>query len=1484
MREIGNVIRGGLDARTPLVLLPFRLETRFVDSGDSSELLVRIYPDQISVDAHDPELTSGEIADGQAYWGIVWRAGTAAAAAGQVKTAWSVLVGRYHAPRAAWIVRATTPSNLTAQPAAPTPDGTDPVPAPEFVAPPTRATSWNRAAIATMLPDRWTIVAVNAGKPTFYQGAPVQSDLAVTLDPSGAGAFPSGSTVDAGMQWMVDFDVAVTAGMALRIPLDAATRAGGFEAIYAYGVRIVADSTAELQSLFDAHHYSDGFSFVSQGAPTKNTPDASSAWKIDESDVSFAVEELPLSPADPESDAARAASALGFAAGSGTFDRVANGAGHGGRNGTDMVTSLWPATLGYFLQQMMSPVFSYDQIDAGRRWTLDNVIPRGPLAAIRAGKTPYGLLPVTAMQFYPAEPVLRQQSVEQQLVAFFQKLRNAWRTSTAAAPHFGAGDPDQDLLHVLGMDASSMRFDGREQLGPNLVLNLQTFAGIPDAVRIAWWAMLAALAREAVAVYGSPAWNPFILTCTYNGDQYELRYPTVTDKPLSETDPLDPDAQVGAAKMNYIDWLRTASADDVTMERYPAAQPPSALLYKLLRQSLLREYADTASRREILDGRLTIAQALEPELVAVSQSTKTITSLDILARPMPDKPSVSWAEFLVQVDATLESPYARLGELRASMQRLASLPTAELDRLFTETLDLCSHRLDAWLTGVVSAMLTRARAERPQGLHAGAYAWVENVRPAAPRPPVTGADRDAVAKLDALQAARIDQAGRRGVPAGQAVKSWPAPLQPQVDNGGFIHAPSYMQAAAAAVLRAGYMSHKGTSSDALLSIDLSSERVKLALWTLDGVRGGQTLSALLGYRFEEGLDERGLQIYVQPFRDRFPMIGPELTPTDPAAEAVTASDVVDALALRAAFDANQFPVGGAWGPGMPPPGGDQNQVMALLSELDDIMDAISDLSVSEAVFQSMRGNFERAGGLLDAVSKGAYAPEPQVIDGQRSGIDLTHRVMALFSGVPPAAPGWASGTRRALMEPSLDAWAGTLLPDPKRVRCLVTFTDSSGTVTSQLISLADLAIGPLDFLSLADAGGTPQKSELEERIRYKAALAPDIDSLSISFASAGLPADSITFPDALIAARAARGLVGSARAVQPSDLCEPQVNAAAAGGAVLLGELQGRVSAALAKYDADLAALKLTLGGLPANTAPARDALFACSTYGIAGTIPATASGPDDSLAVRAGGVVDAMTKRRTAITSMPNATAADAIAIVNALFAGTVVVLPRLSAPNASALHAAFAASGTLIQAVDRDAPDAWIQQLTHVRPAISRLDAALTAAELLQTSARPELEFAQLPVVASDRWLGLPIDVSAPPANNRVALAVLAVGNLATATDYAGLLIDEWPERIPAPKQSAAVSFHFEEPKSRAPQALLLAVCPDDRATWDDELLLATLQDTLDMAKIRTVDLDSIIDVGQILPALYVPMNLQPAAAIGTRFRMTAVEIANFNAKSAN
>jgi hypothetical protein len=51
-------------AAVPVALLPIGLETRFV--GD--QLLVRIIPDEIHVEDHEPALTDGEVEAGRGFW------------------------------------------------------------------------------------------------------------------------------------------------------------------------------------------------------------------------------------------------------------------------------------------------------------------------------------------------------------------------------------------------------------------------------------------------------------------------------------------------------------------------------------------------------------------------------------------------------------------------------------------------------------------------------------------------------------------------------------------------------------------------------------------------------------------------------------------------------------------------------------------------------------------------------------------------------------------------------------------------------------------------------------------------------------------------------------------------------------------------------------------------------------------------------------------------------------------------------------------------------------------------------------------------------------------------------------------------------------------------------------------------------------------------------------------------------------------------
>src|SRR5712691_5219282 len=54
----GNVV-------APMLLLPVRIETRFMDTQEQPQLWVRIYPDHFAIDTHEPGLSPDEQAAGQ---------------------------------------------------------------------------------------------------------------------------------------------------------------------------------------------------------------------------------------------------------------------------------------------------------------------------------------------------------------------------------------------------------------------------------------------------------------------------------------------------------------------------------------------------------------------------------------------------------------------------------------------------------------------------------------------------------------------------------------------------------------------------------------------------------------------------------------------------------------------------------------------------------------------------------------------------------------------------------------------------------------------------------------------------------------------------------------------------------------------------------------------------------------------------------------------------------------------------------------------------------------------------------------------------------------------------------------------------------------------------------------------------------------------------------------------------------------------------
>ncbi|MET8412330.1 hypothetical protein ABZV34_30220 [Streptomyces sp. NPDC005195] len=196
---------------------------------------------------------------------------------------------------------------------------------------------------------------------------------------------------------------------------------------------------------------------------------------------------------------------------------------------------------------------------------------------------------------------------------------------------------------------------------------------------------------------------------------------------------------------------------------------------------------------------------------------------------------------------------------------------------------------------------------------------------------------------------------------------------------GYIHAPSLHHAATAAVLRSGFL---GNPDEQSYAVNLTSRRTRIARWLLDGVRQGQNLGSLLGYRFERALHDAELDHLVERFRRQFPLpVVPETRAQDPdadlwarSAEAVSARNVVDGMALaRAGADASDW---ASVIDGAPVVASDSDRaaVNPLLADLTDALDAVGDLVLAESVHKS-DGSPIRAGLTADTLGCGEDVPD-----------------------------------------------------------------------------------------------------------------------------------------------------------------------------------------------------------------------------------------------------------------------------------------------------------------------------------------------------------------------------------------------------------------------------------------------------------------------------------------------------------------------------
>ncbi len=1381
---------GKLDPQYPLLLLPVRLETKFVTG---SKLRVRMYPDEVASDTHEPGLTAEEEKATTAYW-------TAVSAAGE-PAAWTEIVAKLGAPRAAWVVKATAP-------------GAGPYDR--------RSHAWTRAAEARVLPDRFVVRGYAAdGSVNTGQGALIPEPLALSLTADREEtlvALAPGLEVDEESRWAFDYSRALTVGMAVELTLTPYQAANGFTRLIAFGVKssMGPEQSAEyMTSLLDAHHYTNGLSFLRQGTPTNNTASGPSGFGAPDlgAGASFALERgTPPVPRDGKA----LADALGISAT--PLTRIARTDAEEQAAALAMNEALYPATIGYFLEQMMNGAFDGApvnlepaDVDDTRVFFRSWVRGRGPLPALRVGRVPYGILPTSSLSSWTVRSGAER--TEARLPELLASVRDMWLGQTSQVARFNrTGDPDRDLLETLGLDAATRQVRARRATGSDFVWTLLGLLGQRAAD---YFAEHDLFGQTLLNMINQPTWKTRVAGLTFADNADFIRLDLVDGKPLSE--------DVGlTSSPNYIEWIRSASADELRVPSIDDGKLP--LLFYLLRHAALTDYARVALGICITEKVANEKDRAEPELVKLTErSSKIETVWERMQRSFQSTggtPLGSWLSFKNEHPVALK-PY------NDALRALRGLPTAELERLFTETLDVCSHRIDAWITSLSTQRLAQMRADKPSGVQLGAFGWAESVRPAPGITTTTLSD-------------------------GRVVRTYEPPSTATLEDyrpGGYVHAPTPDHAAAAAILRNAFLSRRGEAKGRF-AIDLSSKRVRLALDLLEEVRQGQHLGAVLGYRFERSLHDQHADGQIDTYRALFPLVAGKVegAPPDPGTtDKVAARNVVDALALVRARDAETLPA-----PLTP-------EAEFALGLVDELIDATSDLLTAESVYQGIRGNTSAASASFDALSRGGRPPDPEIARTRRSGALVTHRVAVILGGAGPTDWSSIAATPRSEASSLLNGWMADLLGPPEKIRCRASFTVDSAPVTRE-VWLTEL--GPeLEFEAfplqaydaveiLAREGAVQPGSELERRVK-EVVLNDQLAATGIAVLYDRDPSwdiDTRSFEEVAELARSIHRLVASARPLRAEDLAL----ADNATQATTAPPTWPSIAPALVELAGVVTALMSALDALGTATA-LRNALRRASQLGIPSAFPLSLVGTGEpelkSLREQAASVLAEATRRHAEAAG-----AADASLAAKAIFGRDFVLLSDVTltdtAEIARALTLGTYSSGSTLE------KRKWFQQSARVREGVGRLRRFALAAQAL-AGTNVDFQIAQLPPVEGARWAALPY----LPGNLRpprvTAMEFYAPYGIGISGTWHGLVIDEWTERIPSPTEDTAIAFHYDDPGAEAAQTMLLAVPPKLGAAWTTNKLAQTITETLDLGKIRAVDAELLKDVGQFVPAIYLSGN---------------------------
>lgn len=1328
-----------IGVKVPVLMLPVRLETRI--DLKNEKLRIRVFPDQLNVQKPEAALSQIEQGAGAHFWGQFKSAPDHASRRAVLEQ----LIQSVGPRRVGHIIEQTDPEQEAAQSA---------------TAPLSRADPQPRLVA---LPRRWIVMghAVN-GMGFYAESKPLNGtyETGISDKTSANTSIVNGVPVTADAKWMVDFEDAKERGMALEIDLRSEIIAAGeISSMIVFGVeggKYRKEDAEQIKELLAYHERSSGLGFMPQGSITNNIQGSPTEWTFQDSDLEQIIARLERdTPAPQGSNADELQSLLGL----GEVKPLARArhASHPERHQAKaMNRALFEACLGRFMRDLMpakDDVVRPDAIEGLRDWFIENVTGGAPVCTLRVGAQPYGILPVTPLKYSVwSLPIVR--SVEGYVENIVTVLRQDWIRALDQVPLLDPNAIDRQAAHAR--PASSIPALLASQPHPARLFRRALLAD-QNRIQEVYDAALEALAGDNPDLYD-----------LYGRRRYAFENAKDIDQQIAVWGRLHFDAL--NLRTKPVAWRKKAMQDVAAMlavlGRFEQRQRPL--------KSLKLPHFEGAIGKP-----LSAYLAAEPDnerheygevpLVSLDEKTQGIRPQTYLAslakslREWADKGGgKKWTGTGEEAPpdllyALIVSGFDQFGSqqdivaMAEALDLLASTASAaDLDRLARETLGLGSHRLDAWYTSLATARIKRMRSFEAYktGLSLGAYGWLTDLK-----------------------------FGNRSA------------------SSGFMHAPSLPLAATAAVLRSGYLAHGSTEAASPAAIDASSGRVRLAHEILGGVRNGQAVGTLLGYRFERGLKD------AQPplsglLRDVRQMVINE-TETD-----ATLDEPVDGMALLELYKSRKVkPLTLLANKALQP------HYLALAA----IFDAVHDVALFEGTHAATTGKTEHAAAVFEAINQGSQLPpEFRAQTTDRHGLTIDHRLMLLFgadtSGTSVDSGGWHSGLRDQLA-PELERWLRQVLPNPAETGFYLEGTD---------LTLADLNLSALDAIYLMDEDPTGLSAALlsvaAQTIGHRGDGA-NLRSLAVDLTKSS---QKIGLEEFQLMAIELRAMLDASSPLDANGLSARGTT----GKATRIGTAQ---SLKRVQDLADRLAKAIDAGDW---------ALVA--RFGIAGGTP-------KALVGRARRLLEQLLEKQQAGHTAPQDMAAH-------LFGRATPVLVAFTMPETARGDAPVTFYGDLDQ--EPGASD-WLDSVGAVRPLIGRLSTARMLGDMLGGN-RMSFDFGQDKRLTNEGWAA----ISRPPKGTGGRLSVVALRDQKipkAGQSAVGLMLDQWSERIPADEQMTGVSFQFDAPSSKPPQAMLLAAPHAEFRSWRVGEMARTLYDTLQFAALRMVEPEDLTDFGAVLPTIY-------------------------------